>query len=68
MVDETDRLLKQSYQGWLPKLLAATRPEEPLLGGLAMQPRLVKLVVSATPTHDPVKLATLHLQAPRYHP
>lgn len=66
IVDETDRLLKQSYQGWLAKVLEALHPNKVPLSGLPQPQRLVKLVVSATPTHDPTKLAKLALQAPRF--
>jgi superfamily II DNA/RNA helicase len=61
IVDETDRLLKQSYQGWLEKVLEALE-ESPETGE---KPRVVKLMASATLTHDPAKIAKLHLHCPR---
>ncbi|KAI3430318.1 hypothetical protein D9Q98_004914 [Chlorella vulgaris] len=91
IVDETDRLLRQAYQGWLPKVMAAlqgsgscgggadTPAETPaaVLAAAAVLPleqqqgralghRVVKLVVSATLTHDPSKIDRLGLYCPRY--
>jgi ATP-dependent RNA helicase DDX51/DBP6 len=89
VVDETDRLLRQDYQNWLPAVLqslpdpaqggggasAATRSAAaggvPLAGAapllpFAGAPRVVKLVVSATLTRDPSKLARLRLHCPRF--
>ena len=69
IVDEADRLLKQAYQQWLPKLLSASAgSQDPARTGVSMLPlpqRLVKIVASATLTHDPAKLAALQLHAPR---
>jgi len=80
VVDETDRLLRQAYQGWLPAVLGALAPgggEAPGGGGggsgdagaaaaAPLPQRVVKLIVSATLTRDPSKLARLALVAPRY--
>ena len=67
VVDEADRILRQSYQGWLPLVLASARQRLPrmMIGerGSSSQ-RLKKIVVSATLTHDPARLAGLHLHAP----
>lgn len=62
VVDEMDRLLRQQYQRWLPKLLAATRPSDP---ADPLAPRTIKVTVSATLSRDPAKVARLELQAPR---
>ena len=60
VVDEADRILRQSYQGWLPLVLASARQRLPrmMIGerGSSSQ-RLKKIVVSATLTHDPARLA-----------
>eukprot|EP00850_Spirogloea_muscicola_P000169 SM000001S04571 [mRNA] locus=s1:955847:958877:- [translate_table: standard] len=90
VVDETDRLLRQSYQEWLPCVLAAAgdsqhhqdRPLRSLssLGAIRTvrrwclergqrgerRPRLTKLVLSATLTQDPAKIARLDLHKPLY--
>ena len=55
VADETDRLLRQEYHGWLPRLVQA----------LGHERRVVKLMASATLTQDPAKLAQLHLHGPR---
>jgi superfamily II DNA/RNA helicase len=65
VVDEADRLLKQSYHGWLENVLQAVDSHQDAVASLPPPQRLVKLVVSATLTHDPSKLAKLSLQAPR---
>ena len=79
VVDESDRLLRQSYQEWLPGVIqqlaqpshwaagwAAALPPPPQ-GTLPFgAPRCVKLIVSATLTRDPSKLARLALHCPRY--
>lgn len=62
VVDETDRLLRQGYQGWLPRVLAAAGGE----AGVGGERRVVKFVVSATLTRDPSKIDRLHLHCPRY--
>eukprot|EP00204_Picochlorum_oklahomense_P000618 CAMPEP_0118808072 /NCGR_PEP_ID=MMETSP1161-20130426/35798_1 /TAXON_ID=249345 /ORGANISM="Picochlorum oklahomensis, Strain CCMP2329" /LENGTH=490 /DNA_ID=CAMNT_0006737459 /DNA_START=1594 /DNA_END=3066 /DNA_ORIENTATION=- len=54
VIDEADRLLRQRYNDWLPKVLDC------IDGG-----SLVKYVVSATLTRDPTKLDVLRLVAPR---
>ncbi|KAG1663277.1 hypothetical protein FOA52_006318 [Chlamydomonas sp. UWO 241] len=85
VVDETDRLLRQSYQEWLPRVLAELpgscsgslavgAAAEQLPGSCGQRhgqlpfgtQRVVKLVVSATLTRDPSKLARLQLHCPRY--
>lgn len=78
VVDETDRLLRQSYQGWLRHVMADLQQQQqrqqqeayaPDCGCGTLQPfgqqRVVKLIVSATLTHDPSKLAKLELHSPR---
>jgi superfamily II DNA/RNA helicase len=78
VVDETDRLLRQDYQNWLPAVLASL-PASPPPGGGGGPPgggapllpfsgprRVIKLVVSATLTRDPSKLARLQLHCPRF--
>ena len=63
VVDEADRLLRQSYQEWLPKVGAASGAG----GGEPGQGRrVVKVVASATLTRDPSKIARLGLTTPRY--
>jgi hypothetical protein len=57
VADETDRLLRQSYQEWLPQVLARLAGSGGSSsgragGGLAVG-RVVKLVVSATLTRTP---------------
>ncbi|KAM6575634.1 hypothetical protein CsatA_023961 [Cannabis sativa] len=91
VVDETDRLLREAYQSWLPTVLQMTRYDEgffpraptflPLsLGSLKTirrsgvergfkgkpYPRLVKMILSATLTQDPSKLAQLDLHHPLF--
>ena len=69
VVDELDRLLRQDYQGWLPKVLSAAQPVSvhttPASMSVAAR-RIVKVVVSATLTRDPAKVGRLELQAPRF--
>uniref|UniRef100_A0A7C9DIE0 ATP-dependent RNA helicase n=1 Tax=Opuntia streptacantha TaxID=393608 RepID=A0A7C9DIE0_OPUST len=92
VVDETDRLLREAYQSWLPTVLKLAQPSDdvfaphaepfsPLncgffktirrmgaergLKGIAY-PRLVKMVLSATLTQDPGKLAQLDLHHPLF--
>lgn len=65
VIDETDRLLRQSYQDWLPSVLThqqAVAGDGKELGGRS----IVKIVASATLTQDPSKLQRLELHAPRY--
>ncbi|KAH7567956.1 hypothetical protein JRO89_XS07G0197700 [Xanthoceras sorbifolium] len=90
VVDETDRLLREAYQAWLPTVLQLTHTNHEshfpcvntflpsTFGSLKTirrcgvergfkdkpYPRLVKMVLSATLTQDPSKLAQLNL----YHP
>ncbi|KAF3449975.1 hypothetical protein FNV43_RR06054 [Rhamnella rubrinervis] len=92
VVDETDRLLREAYQSWLPTVLQLTRfSDEGLfpgahtvrpssLGSLKTvrrsgvergfkgktYPRLAKMVLSATLTQDPSKLAQLDLHHPLF--
>ncbi|GLI65443.1 hypothetical protein VaNZ11_008820 [Volvox africanus] len=105
VVDETDRLLRQRYQDWLPRILAriqptanlhlyhqhlfeqqgGVRPRRSAPGGPSCdhfaaswpvgapgsvlpfaQPRVMKIVVSATLTRDPAKLQRLALNNPRF--
>ncbi|XVE88429.1 hypothetical protein DITRI_Ditri19aG0069000 [Diplodiscus trichospermus] len=90
VVDETDRLLREAYQSWLPTVLQLTQSNDESLFPLATSflsstfgplktirrfgvergfkgkshPRLVKMVLSATLTQDPSKLAQLNLHHP----
>ncbi|CAN1249210.1 DEAD-box ATP-dependent RNA helicase 1 [Linum perenne] len=90
VVDETDRMLREAYQSWLPTVLSLSRSVEEIsvpcinmvvpstFGPLKTirrcgvekgfkgkpYPRLVKMVLSATLTRDPSKLAQLHLHHP----
>ncbi|KAK4761403.1 hypothetical protein SAY87_029287 [Trapa incisa] len=92
VVDETDRLLREAYQSWLPTVLRMTEANYqsissskpdcfiPLFGSLETirkcgvergfkgrcYPRLVKMVLSATLTRDPSKLAQLNLHHPLF--
>ncbi|XP_024958779.1 DEAD-box ATP-dependent RNA helicase 1 [Cynara cardunculus var. scolymus] len=92
VVDETDRLLRESYQSWLPTVLQftsssvdglfayANNPVPSIFGSLRTirrlgvergfkskpYPRLVKMVLSATLTQDPSKLAQLDLHHPLF--
>jgi ATP-dependent RNA helicase DDX51/DBP6 len=61
VVDEADRLLRQGYQNWLPRVAAATAASAGAAAG-----RVIKLVVSATLTRDPSKVDRLGLRCPRY--
>jgi len=61
VVDETDRMLRQSYQDWLPHLTTALAAQK-----RAGHERVVKVVVSATLTRDPSKVERLGLHCPRY--
>ena len=69
VIDETDRLLRQAYQYWLPFVAAATADVgrdgwDPLAGG--PRRRVLKIVASATLTRDPSKIERLGLHCPRY--
>ncbi|KAL6197426.1 hypothetical protein ACLB2K_033035 [Fragaria x ananassa] len=92
VVDETDRLLREAYQNWLPTVLQLTRFDDDGLFPHAQNfqpsafgsfrtirrsglergfrgepyPRLVKMVLSATLTQDPSKLAQLDLHHPLF--
>ena len=76
VVDETDRLLRQAYHGWLPRVVAAAhaaaageqaqQEEQQGQQGLPRRRRVVKFVVSATLTRDPSKIDRLALHCPRY--
>ncbi|KAJ6765184.1 ATP-DEPENDENT RNA HELICASE DDX51 [Salix koriyanagi] len=92
VVDETDRMLREAYQSWLPTVLNLTRIyDENLMPGVnnflpfasgslktirrcgvergfkgKSYPRLVKMVLSATLTQDPSKLAQLDLHHPLF--
>ncbi|KAI4370962.1 hypothetical protein MLD38_019248 [Melastoma candidum] len=87
VVDETDRLLRESYQSWLPTVLEMSNSKGGQSEFLSLPstfgslrtirkcgvergfkgkcyPRLVKLILSATLTQDPGKLAQLELHHP----
>ncbi|KAL0305470.1 UNVERIFIED_CONTAM: DEAD-box ATP-dependent RNA helicase 1 [Sesamum radiatum] len=86
VVDETDRLLREAYQSWLPNVLqlAYSQSQSPFpctdgivptfgvlktirsFGRGKPHPRLAKMVLSATLTQDPSKLAQLDLHYPLY--
>ncbi|XP_057763973.1 DEAD-box ATP-dependent RNA helicase 1 isoform X2 [Salvia miltiorrhiza] len=92
VVDETDRLLREAYQSWLPTVLELANSSTnsqfsfgnainpPTFGSLKTvrsfgvergfkgkpYPRLVKMVLSATLTQDPSKLAQLDLHHPLF--
>ena len=61
VVDETDRMLRQSYQDWLPYLTASLAAQQ-----RPPPQRVVRVVVSATLTRDPSKVERLGLYCPRY--
>lgn len=84
VVDETDRMLRQAYQEWLPQVLLAAQPaaavappDETATGAWGAPrtdrserwesglrgpcPRVRKLLLSATLTQDPSKIARLAL-------
>ena len=68
VVDEADRILRQSYQNWTPQVVAASGARRPrtAVGELgASRRRLKKILISATLTRDPARLAGLFLHAPR---
>ncbi|KAL7753083.1 ATP-dependent RNA helicase dbp6 [Sorochytrium milnesiophthora] len=79
VIDEADRLLSESYNNWLDRVLDAVskRPaEEPRAGLLvhpsavlypfAATPRVQKLLFSATLTRNSEKIASLRLHNPLY--
>jgi ATP-dependent RNA helicase DDX51/DBP6 len=65
VIDEADRLLNQSYQNWIPKVMNLVR-HDPVCSDTLYKPplRVVKLLFSATLTRNPEKLASLMLQSP----
>lgn len=63
VIDEADRLLRQSYQEWLPIVSSALDLQQ---AGCNWQHRCVKIVASATLTRDPSKIERLGLHCPRY--
>ncbi|GAB4831930.1 DEAD-box ATP-dependent RNA helicase 1 [Ancistrocladus abbreviatus] len=92
VVDETDRLLREAYQSWLPTVLKLSQSTDasfslhvngfppPTFGSFKTirrngvergfngkpYPRLAKMVLSATLTQDPSKLAQLDLHHPLF--
>lgn len=77
IIDEVDRLLRQSYQGWLDMVLhhvhsgrdASGRERDASMDRrsiLDARPRCVKIIASATLTRDPVKIERLRLTYPIY--
>jgi len=67
VVDEADRLLMQSFHRWLDVLdRVATPLSDGGMQGMAGAPRLQKLLLSATMTWNPQKLAMLKLHRPLY--
>jgi len=77
VVDEADRLLRQTYQNWLPRVLSnMNNPSSSSRDAAVSSPlindrqqrsrRVVKFVVSATLTKDPSKMDRLGLYCPRY--
>ncbi|KAL6075900.1 ATP-dependent RNA helicase dbp6 [Balamuthia mandrillaris] len=76
VIDEADRLLMQSFQNWLPKVLLAAQPGQTTTGNerkkvdtslqQQQQQHLHKLLFSATLTHNPKKIASLQLQNPQF--
>ena len=61
VVDEADRLLRQSYHNWLPHVMAAIAAPPDIA-----KPRVVKILVSATLTRNPLSIERLGLHCPRY--
>lgn len=67
VVDETDRMLRESYQDWLPNVLKLTVTRcGGVERGFKPYPRLAKMVLSATLTQDPGKLVQLNLHHPLF--
>ncbi|XP_074269593.1 DEAD-box ATP-dependent RNA helicase 1 [Silene latifolia] len=92
VVDETDRLLREAYQSWLPSVLKLVQSSDEVSAphvkafstafcdsfrtirrvGVERgfkgkgNPRLVKMVLSATVTRDPSKLSQLELHHPLF--
>jgi len=70
VIDEADRLLRQSYQDWLPRVLSSLQSNTNSTStnsstGNGKKKRVVKFVVSATLTRDPAKIDRLDLHCPR---
>ena len=63
VVDEADRLLRQTYQDWLPFVVAAAGAQQ---AQQAAGSAVLKFVASATLTRDPAKIERLGLHCPRY--
>ena len=76
VVDEADRLLRQTYQNWLPRVLDNMKKNDTSTVNSSLDKdtslseiqhtRVVKFVVSATLTKDPSKMDRLGLYCPRY--
>jgi len=69
VADEADRLLRQSYNDWLSKILQAFHvgnDSDLDTEGQQSSRKPLKFVVSATLTRDPSKLETLELCSPRF--
>ncbi|KAH9621302.1 hypothetical protein KSS87_021778 [Heliosperma pusillum] len=92
VVDETDRLLREAYQSWLPSVLKLVQSSDEVSASHVKpfstafcgsfrtirrvgvergfkgkgNPRLVKMVLSATVTRDPSKLSQLELHHPLF--
>lgn len=68
VVDEADRILRQSYQGWLPLVMSAAGSQlaRTTIGERRSSfRRLKKMLFSATLTRDPSRLSALQLHAPQ---
>lgn len=66
IADEADRLLQHSFHRWLDVLEQVSQPQT-IAGGVGKaKPRLQKLLLSATMTWNPQKLAMLKLRRPLY--
>lgn len=76
VIDETDRLLRQAYQDWLPNTLdrinAKGQFKGSFLKGLEREfsgpnhHRAMKMVLSATLTRDPAKISQIKLCYPKF--
>lgn len=73
VIDETDRLLRQAYQDWLPntldKIYSRDRYKDMDLGlecgfRKSNPHRVMKMVLSATLTRDPAKISQIKLHFP----
>uniref|UniRef100_A0A7R9Y5F4 ATP-dependent RNA helicase n=1 Tax=Micromonas pusilla TaxID=38833 RepID=A0A7R9Y5F4_MICPS len=68
VIDEADRVLRQSYQGCISLIDSGVGARSPHTGNgdrSVSSRRLRKLLISATLTHDSVRFAHLHLNSPR---